>query len=372
MHTRSTWPRAILRWLAGVACAWIACAQAAAGAPAEHEVSSLELARQMSPGINLGNTLEAIPAETSWGNPPPSRALLQAYRDAGFRSVRIPVSWSQYVDAEDRIQPAWMAHVRQVADDARAAGLIVVFNIHWDGGWMNHLHRDRKVALNARLSRLWTQIAQAFQDCDDGVLFAGTNEVMEENVWSTPTAENLEVQASLNQTFVDAVRATGGRNARRILVVQAFNTNVDYALKWAELPKDSAASRLMLEVHYYDPFDFTINEKSKVWQWGAAARDPEAVQHWADEAHADALSRSLQARFVEHGVPVIVGEYGAYEKPAYPGMRPYVHDWIRAVSQAMRRHELVPMWWDTGLLFDRRTGVQKDPQTIRLIVESAR
>lgn len=362
--------RRLRRLIVGAALAAVATAHAAPAAM--RELTSLELAREMSPGINLGNTLEAIPAETSWGNPPPNRRILDAYKAAGFRSVRIPVAWSRYVDAEDRIQPAWMAHVRQVVDDARAAGLIAMINIHWDGGWMNHPSRDKQAAINTRLTRLWRQIAGAFRDCDEGVLFAGTNEVMEENVWETPTAENLEVQASFNQTFVNAVRATGGNNTKRHLVVQAYNTNFDYAVKFAVMPKDSVPDRLMMEVHYYDPFDFTINEKSKIWQWGSSAKDPQAVQHWADEAYVDAKARSLRERFIDQGVPVIVGEYGAYTKPAFPGMRPYVHHWIREVGTAMRKHGLVPMWWDTGALFNRRTGEPKDRQTIRIIVESGR
>lgn len=358
----------------GLVCAALAAvatlAQAAPGAM--RAMSSLDLARQMSPGINLGNTLEAIPAETSWGNPPPDRKIMDAYKAAGFRSVRIPVAWSQYVDADDRIQPAWMAHVRQVVDDARAAGLIAIVNIHWDGGWMDQPTYANQSVINARLARLWTQIADAFKDCDEGVLFAGTNEVMVANVWTPPTAENAAVQNGFNQVFVDAVRATGGHNATRHLVVQGFNTNIQHTLNWAVLPRDSADDRLMMEVHYYDPFDFTLDGKSKVWQWGSIATDPAATRPGFDEPWVEAKFRAMRDRFVDRGVPVIVGEYGAYPKRAFPAMTPYVHHWIRQVTTAMRRHGLVPMWWDTGALFDRRTGAQKDPQTIRLIVESGR
>lgn len=374
MNAAGTPMRRLARWLA--VAAFGATAVAAAAAPAApapmREVPSAELAREMSPGINLGNTLEAIPAVTSWGNPAPDRKIMDAYHAAGFRSVRIPVAWSQYVDADDRIRPAWMAQVRQVVDDARAAGLIAMINIHWDGGWMNHPQYAKQAAINARLARLWTQIAEAFKDCDEGVLFAGTNEVMEENVWTSPTAEQAAVQNGFNQVFVDTVRATGGNNARRHLVVQAFNTNIDHALKWAVLPRDTVDSRLMMEVHYYDPYDFTLDEKSKVWQWGSIAKDPAATRPGFDEPWVEAKFRGMRDRFVDRGVPVIVGEYGAYPKRAFPGMTPYVNHWIRQVTTAMRRHGLVPMWWDTGALFDRRTGAQKDPQTVRLIVESGR
>jgi endoglucanase len=128
------------------------------------EISSIELARQMSPGINLGNTMEALPTETSWGNPPTTQKVMDAYKAAGFKSVRIPVAWLAHADANDRIDPAWMARVKQVVDQARAAGLIVMINTHWDGGWLNHTSYDKQAALNARLTGLWIQIANAFKD----------------------------------------------------------------------------------------------------------------------------------------------------------------------------------------------------------------
>ena len=370
--------QAFVRRLAGFMAAMALVLPASAGAGtaqspvAMREVASLELAREMSPGINLGNTLEAIPAETSWGNPPTTRKIMNAYKAAGFKSVRIPVSWSQYTDAKDTISPAWMARVKQVVDDARAAGLVVMINIHWDGGWMNHTTYDKQAAINARLARLWTQIANAFKDCDERLLFAGTNEVGQENLWTPPTPEYADVQNSFNQTFVTTVRATGGNNARRHLVVQGYVTNIEHTLKYAVMPKDTVAQRLMMEVHYYDPYDFALNGDSKIWQWGAIAKDAAATQAWADEPWVEKQFGAMQERFVDRGVPVLVGEYGAYPKPKFPGMKPYVNHWIRHVTASMRQHGLVPMWWDTGGLFDRSTGDQKEPETIRLIVESGR
>ena len=143
-------------------------------------------AQQMSPGINLGNTLEAIadwmprPAtsseENAWGNPNVNQAIMDGYKAAGFKSVRIPVSWSQYLDANGKIPDFWMNRVRQVVDYARNAGLYVIINIHWDGGWINPVPAQ-KDAVNAKLTSLWTQIANGFKGYDDHLLFAGTNEV---------------------------------------------------------------------------------------------------------------------------------------------------------------------------------------------------
>ena len=345
-----------------------------AAAASTHTVSSTnkDLAQAMSPGINLGNTLEALPTETSWGNPPTAQKVMDAYKAAGFNSVRIPVAWLAHADAQDRIDPAWMARVKEVVDHARRAGLYVMINTHWDGGWLNHTTYDRQAALNARLARLWTQIANAFIDYDEHLLFAGTNEVGMENLFTPPTDEYAAVQNSFNQTFVSTVRATGGDNAKRHLVVQGYNTNIDHTLKHAVLPKDTIADRLMMEVHYYDPYDFALNGDSKIWQWGAIAKDPAATQTWADEPWVEKQFSAMQKRFVDRGVPVLVGEYGAYPKQQFPGMKPYVDYWIRHVTGSMRKHGLVPIWWDTGALIDRSTGAQKLPDVIRAIVESGR
>jgi endoglucanase len=353
-------------------------ALAASAAASSNDTPALRMAHRMGAGWNLGNSLEATGGETAWGNPPATRALFDAVRAAGFRSVRIPVAWKQYADADDRIGGAWMARVTQVVDDARAAGLMVIVNIHWDGGWMQPT-AARQAEVNARLKTFWTQIAANFRDHDDGLLFAGTNEVMVAGDYKPPTAEYAAVQNGFNQVFVDAVRATGGRNATRFLVVQGFNTNIDNTAKTARLPRDTVPGRLMMEVHYYDPYDFTLNDKSAIWQWGAAATDPRAHEPWADEAHVDAQFQKMKARFVDRGVPVILGEFAAISRAEIPGAEAYRVRWDRYVAHAAFTHGAVPMYWDPGTtgnhgagLFDRATGAQVHPALVRAIVDAAR
>ena len=381
--------------LACMALALAACARAPVDLPAPagaralpevhacasrmRDLSSLQLSRLMGAGWNLGNSLEATGGETAWGNPQASQVLMDAVKAAGFRTVRIPVSWKQYANAHDAIDPLWMSRVAQVVDDARRAGLFVVLNVHWDGGWLQPT-RAREAVADARLAAFWTQIATRFRDHDDMLLFAGTNEVMVEGDYGTPKPEHLAVQGGFNQVFVDAVRATGGCNASRHLVVQAFNTNIDHAVNFATLPTDSVAKRLMMEVHYYDPYDFTINRDSKVWQWGASATDRTATEPWADEAHVDAQFAKLQARFVDRGVPVILGEFGAMRRTEHPGSQAFVLAWDRSVAHAAWTHGAVPIYWDAGApgenhsmgLFDRLTGRQVHPDVIRALVDAAR
>ena len=350
----------------------------AATGPGMRDLTSLQLARQMGAGWNLGNSLEATGGETAWGNPAVDRALFDAVKAAGFKTVRIPVSWKQYADANDNIDAAWMARVTRVVDDARAAGLIVIVNIHWDGGWMQPTYA-RQAMVNARLAKFWTQIANNFRNHDDMLLFAGTNEVMVAGDYKAPTPEYAAVQNSFNQTFVDAVRATGGNNAVRHLVVQGFNTNIDFTVQAATMPTDPAAGRLMMEVHYYDPYDFTLNAASAIWQWGASATDPKATETWADEAHVDSQFEKMKTRFVDRGIPVILGEYAAVSRTNIPGAEAYRIAWDRYVTHSACTHGLVPIYWDPGTttnnssgLFDRRTDAQVYPALISAIVDAAK
>jgi endoglucanase len=327
---------------------------------------------KLSPGINLGNTLEAIPTETSWGNPKPTYEYFKAVRSAGFKSVRIPVAWSQYADKEQRIDPKWMAHITDVVRMANRAGLYVLINVHWDGGWIQPTYAKRD-AVNAKLAKFWTQIATNFKSFDDHLLLAGTNEIMVDGVYDPPTPENAEVQNGYNQVFVTAVRATGGKNKTRWLVVQGYNTNIDATAKSnAVMPRDIVKGRLMMEVHHYSPYNFTLNDKSDIWQWGANATDPKATETWANEAYTDAQFQKMKERFIDKGVPVLLGEYCAGFKPRFPGMRRYQKDWNAYVTRSAVRHRLVPMYWDTGSLFNRSTGAPKDQEMIRAIIEAAK
>jgi endoglucanase len=347
------------------------------GAGVMRDMTSLQLAKQMSPGWNLGNSLEAIGGETAWGNPMVTQELMNAVKSAGFKSVRIPASWAQYADANDNISPAWMARVTEVVNYARSAGLYVMLNIHWDGGWMQPTPA-KQAYVNARLTRFWTQIANNFRDYDDHLLFAGSNEVMVDGDYGTPTVEYSRVQNSFNQAFVDAVRATGGNNATRHLVVQGFNTNINYTVKFAVLPNDSANKRLMMEVHYYDPYNFTINDKSSIWQWGAIATGPSFTEPWGNEAWADAQFQKMKTRFIDGlGVPVIMGEYGAMLRSEYDSTERYRIYWHEYITRSAYQHGLVPVYWDNGYtddhqmgLFDRATGTAVHSGVIRAIVNS--
>jgi endoglucanase len=341
------------------------------------DLTSIQLSKEMSPAWNLGNSVNAVPDETSWGNAPTSQQLLNAVKAAGFKTVRIGAGWSHHADADGNVSPAWMARVAEIVGYARNAGLYVVLNNH-ETEWTSPTYANQPVA-NARLAKLWTQIANYFKNYDDYLLFAGTNEIMFPGDYGPPTAEYQNVQNGFNQIFVNAVRATGGNNAKRHLVVQGFNTNINSTYDGFIKPADSVTNRLFLEVHFYDPYNFALNSDSNIWQWGAIATNPAVTETWANEAYVDAQFQKMKTRFVDAGIPVLMGEYGAILRTEYDPAGTYRTYWTKYVTKSMVQHGIVPTWWDPGYgsnhatgLFDRATGNQYFPDLIKTIVDNSK
>ncbi|MDR7132137.1 endoglucanase [Algoriphagus sp. 4150] len=339
------------------------------------DIASLDLAGEMGIGWNLGNSLEAIGGETAWDNPETTKGLIDAIKAAGFQSVRIPVAWSRFTNAETyQIDPVWMARVNEVVDYVIDNDMYALMNIHWDGGWMQPTFAQQDY-VNDRLEKMWVQIALNFRDYDDHLLFAGTNEVMVDGDYGTPKPEYYQVQNSFNQTFVDAVRSTGGRNTYRNLVVQTFNTNIDHGANFFEMPTDDTADRLMVEVHYYDPYEFALREDEIITQWGKDATDPAKTAVWGGELHADGQFQKMKSKFIDQGVPVLVGEYGAVQKKSEENQH-YLEYYLRYVTNSMVDHGLVPFYWDNGYagdygfaLFNRSSGDQIHPELIKAVTE---
>jgi len=355
-------------------------ASAARTTASMRDLTSLQLSKLMSPGWNVGNSLEAIGGETAWGNPAVNQALMNGVKAAGFKTVRIPVSWKQYADASDNISASWMARVTEVVNYARNAGLYVVINIHWDGGWMQPTYAQQ-ATVNTRITKFWTQIANNFKSYDDYLLFAGTNEVMVDGNYGTPTVEYYTVQNSFNQTFVNAVRATGGNNAKRHLVVQGFNTNVDHTYNFFTVPNDSATKRLMVEVHHYDPYNFTLNtDNDTIWQWGSIASNAANTETWANESYTDAQFQKMKSRFIDGlGMPVLLGEYSAIARLNVDSAQKYRTYWDQYITKAAYSRGVVPVYWDAGAtgnhssgLFNRSTGAQAYPSLITTIINAAK
>jgi endoglucanase len=361
-------------WRSLIAC--FALAFAAISAQAQTLPTAPQVAAQMNLGWNLGNTLEAICSETAWGNPAANQTLINAVKAAGFNTIRIPVSWNCHItDGSTNIPADWMTRVKQVVDMAIAANMYVIINIHWDNGWLqDHVTFADQAAVNARQQALWTQIATTFRTYDQRLLFAGTNEVHHD--YGTPTAEHNTVQQSYNQTFVNAVRATGGNNASRTLVVQTYNTNIQHGLNFFNMPTDTIANRLMVEVHYYDPYDFTLNPNGACNHWGAPFPDSGGNCNWAYESWVDSEFAKVRARWVDQGIPVLLGEYGVETRTGKSlEARAY---WNEYINRAAALNGIKTFYWDNGAtspntfrLFDRNTGAVVDQLVLDAILRGS-
>jgi aryl-phospho-beta-D-glucosidase BglC (GH1 family) len=336
-----------------------------------------QVASQMTIGWNIGNSMEAVGGETAWGNPMVNQQLINSVRAAGFNAVRIPASWDLHADQGTlQINAAWMARVKEVVDYAHGQGMYVILNIHWDGGWLEeHPLYSYQQAVNQKQRAYWTQIANTFRNYNERLLFAGTNEVHAD--YGTPTTEHITVQQSYNQTFVDAVRATGGNNASRTLVVQTYNTNIWHGLDFFSLPSDTIANRLMVEVHHYDPYDYTLNPSGSCLYWGAPYPSQGACT-WAQEAYHDDLFARVKAEWIDQGVPVMIGEYGVATRPNLN--LPSREYYLEYVNRAAAANGIKTFYWDNGVLpsqtngfalFNRTSGAVVDQGALNAIKRGA-
>lgn len=204
--------------------------------------TAVQLASRIRLGLNIGNTMEAIGGETSWGNPLITEELIKAAKANGFNAIRLPVAWDQYANQQTaKIDQAWMDRVKRVVKYCVDNQMYVLLNIHWDGGWLErNVEPDKQVAVNQKQKAFWTQIATQLRDFDEHLMFAGANEP------SVDAATQMPVLNSYHQTFVDAVRATGGKNAYRVLVVQGPAVDIDKSAKWwTVMPNDTVSNKLM-------------------------------------------------------------------------------------------------------------------------------
>lgn len=357
------------------------------------DLTSLELSTLMGIGWNLGNSLEAISVvnnnysggEQSWGNPATTKELIDAVKNAGFKTIRIPASWSHKLVNKETYQISlqWLKRVEEVINYALDNDMFVMINIHWDGGWMDYPDYEHQEDINTKLAALWKQIASYFRDYDDRLMFAGTNEVHWFNSYSSPTAEQQEVQNSFNQTFVTTVRETGGRNHYRHLIVQGYNTNIDFTINGFIIPTDVVEKRLMVEVHYYDPYEFALKEESPFnTQWGAPYTGGD-VTNWGQEAWVEEALDKMKTKFVDKGVPVIIGEYGAIHRTNLMGEVYNLHKearqyYLEYVTRMIVQKGMIPIYWDNGnagnngfALFNRATGAVIDAEALNAIMTGA-
>lgn len=353
-------------------------------------LTALEATRLMGNGINLGNTLEAcdnnvgiktntpLSYETHWGQPKTTQAMIDGMKAAGFDTIRIPVAWmtnaTHLYEGDYTIDAGYMDRVEEVVRYARKAGMYVIINDHWDGGWYGMFASEsaetRALAMEA-YKGMWQQIAERFRDYSDYLIFESANEELggrfDENsplycsdsvVTYLTDDERYALTNEINQTFVDVVRATGGNNATRFLLIAGYSTNIDQTCDDRfQMPKDTAGSKLMVSVHYYDP-----------WSYCGASSAASATK-WGKVSDYEYLDQQLakMTKFTEAGYGVVIGEYGAL--PCSDGLKDNTLAYHTAFLDACTKYNLTNCLWDCSGLYKRVSQTFADDDILAMYQE---
>lgn len=353
-------------------------------------LTALEATRLMGNGINLGNTLEAcdnnvgiktntpLSYETHWGQPKTTQAMIDGMKAAGFDTIRIPVAWmtnaTHLYEGDYTIDADYMDRVEEVVRYARKAGMYVIVNDHWDGGWYGMFGSEsaetRALAMEA-YKGMWQQIAERFRDYSDYLIFESANEELgtrfDENsalycsdsvVTYLNDDERYALTNEINQTFVDVVRATGGNNATRLLLIAGYGTNIDQTCDDRfQMPKDTAVSKLMVSVHYYDP-----------WSYCGASSAASATK-WGKVSDYEYMDQQLakMTKFTEAGYGVVIGEYGAL--PCSDGLKDNTLAYHTAFLDACTKYDLTNCLWDCNGLYKRVSQTFADDDILAMYQE---
>ncbi|MDR7210705.1 cellulase family glycosylhydrolase [Flavobacterium piscis] len=345
--------------------------------------TAVELAAKMHLGINFGNTMESQ-AEGDWVSSEITESYVKFVKQIGFNAVRIPCNWhwTHLSDTDKmKIDQEWLDRVHQVVKWCVENDMYVMLNIHWDGGWLDgNINAAEKDLVNAKQKALWEQIATKMRDFDEHLIFAGANE---------PPAENAAQMAILNsyhQTFIDAVRSTGGKNSYRVLVVQGPKTDSNLTFDLMNtLPVDPVPNKLMVEVHNYTPSTFTIvldgdvSWGDMVYYWGTGNHstiEPERNATYGEEDVIIDEFQKMKQKFVDKGIPVILGEYASWRRNEAGKPIPLdtekhnqsVEYWATYVTKQAKLHGFVPFWWEVGATLDRANDVVKDQDLLDAII----
>ena len=312
-------------------------------------LSAIEWTRDVVMGWNLGNALESSGGETNWGNPKTTQAMIKAVADAGFNAIRIPVRWTEQLsDAQNMVvKDTWLARVKEIVDWALAENMYVIINTHHEAWLDRNPFYSKQQENNQKLHALWTCIATSFRDYGEKLIFAGTNETTVD--WSAPNTEQQTVQNSYNQTFVDAVRDTGGKNYYRNLVVQTFACSPYFGLNGLTIPTDKVEERLSVEFHYYDPYEYCGS--CTYYYWGEAYKDKGRILTSSTESTITNLFDRITNSWTKKGLGVVMGEYGVsnhYTNDDMQTQQENMQYYLKCVTGEARKHGFAAFVWDNN------------------------
>ena len=317
-----------------------------------NDLTAAQTAANIKIGWNLGNTLDAVgltwlganpsvsDMEKAWGNPITSAANFAALKDAGFNAIRIPVSWSKAADQDYNIREDWLARAAQIVNYAAENDMYIIINSHHDEDIFKFTNAQVEDSL-AAFKKIWQQIASAFRNYNEKLIFEALNEPRTKNStkeWSGGAAEEHNNLNRHYEVFIDVVRASGGNNNKRVLMINPYAASSEQiALSALVIPKDTVPDKIIVSIHCYTPYDFALNARSPVNTWDK--------NNSSDTSPITSFIARAYDTFLTRGIPVVFGEFGAMNKD---------NEEIRAqwaefyVSAAMEKG--IPcIWWDNGV-----------------------
>lgn len=337
--------------------------------PNEH----IEFVLSMGAGWNLGNALDSYGIgkkknpiekyETSWGNPAITKETILAVKRAGFKTVRIPITWYEHMDENGNIDIEWMDRIQEVVDYVVENEMYAIINIHHDN-WTQPLESNSAKA-NKLFSIVWKQIAQRFSKYDEHLIFEAVNEprlIGTDYEWNAGTVQARKIVNSYNRTFVDTVRSIPG-NSNRYLILAPYGDSSDLdALKDMALPEDKY---IIVTVHGYKPYAFA-HDKMGTSSWDSKnKKDTQVI---------DEMMSNLYYYFIRKGIPVIIGEFGAIDKNNMASRVAYTRYYVSSA----RRNSIMCIWWDDGGreykkgrfgILDRYENKLMHPEIAKVLVE---
>lgn len=339
-------------------------------------ITSQQLVEDMTFGWNLGNTLDVCQAdrdgdgkinehveagekvdETLWGNPKATKELFTSLKKNGVNAVRIPVTWRDHMDSNGNIDREWMDRVQQVVDYAYSQGMYVIINVHHDGGgdpkfgaWIiEESQKDYNTFLK-KYKNVWKQIAERFKNYSDYLIFESMNEVGFDTLYNKNKADAYNLINKINQDFVDIIRATGGNNAKRHLLIAGYYTDIERTCDSLYKMPDDKAGRCILSVHYYTPWDFCTCDIKHTWGTNSEVRQMET------------LIGKMKKNFVDKGIPVIIGEYAASGSDLSSCIF-----FIEKLNKLCSDYGIATFIWDSGSQVNRKTYKWRTPQYLEAL-----
>ena len=339
-------------------------------------ITSQQLVEDMTFGWNLGNTLDVCQAdrdgdgkinehveagekvdETLWGNPKATKELFTSQKKNGVNAVRIPVTWRDHMDSNGNIDREWMDRVQQVVDYAYSQGMYVIINVHHDGGgdpkfgaWIiEESQKDYNTFLK-KYKNIWKQIAERFKNYSDYLIFESMNEVGFDTLYNKNKADAYNLINKINQDFVDIIRATGGNNAKRHLLIAGYYTDIERTCDSLYKMPDDKAGRCILSVHYYTPWDFCTCDRKHTWGTNSEVRQMET------------LIGKMKKNFVDKGIPVIIGEYAASGSDLSSCIF-----FIEKLNKLCSDYGIATFIWDSGRQVNRKTYKWRTPQYLEAL-----